>query len=686
MHCRLSRTFYSMLKNLLSYLVTIATTVLIYDVRGGPLEEWHWRNPLPQGNALHNVVWVNGHWLALGELGTILISNDGTNWSRVESGVADNLRDCAYGDGKYVIVGDWGTVLTSTNGISWSQQYAGTFYSLNAVCYANTQFVAVGESCTILTSPDGVVWTQQSSGEWELFDVVHGEGLYVVVGGVDEGYPWWGIGVVLTSPDAKVWTRRVFTPKPPFTTVAYANGKFVAASASQVCWSDDGLTWQFSSSPAQYGLVSLSYGHGNWVLGTAYPSFYYGYASIFTSGNLIDWSEVAESPPVTGIAFGQDRFVASRPDGTFLISSNGQNWANPLAKPLSVYFRDLEYINGSFCALDANLLVFSPDGTVWTNIVVVTNTEEFVSITFGNGRYVAGGKYRTVWTSTNGVDWTNPAPELSTYPYGADVFVAYGNGVFVGAAGENGDILTSPDGINWTVQQLITNATVSFHDVKFGDGRFVAVADQYLATSIDGTNWSVAYFPDRYFKGATRGNGMYVLIGRNTIGSSNDGTNWVFQTFGQSDYLQAVAFGSGFFVAVGEESYISGTPTYGMPPESPILISPDGRNWWRVRSKTARPLSNVAYGNGTFVITGGAGAILQSDPLVNLTITKLAFPRLELSGPVNRSYRIEYADGLDASSAWLELATVTVNEIPAFFNDPSWTNSTMRFYRAVLLP
>lgn len=216
------------------------------------------------------------------------------------------------------------------------------------------QFVAVGDRCTILTSPDGVVWTQQSSGEWDLLDVVYGEGLYVAVGGVSEGYPNFGTGVVLTSPDARVWTRRVFTLSPPFTTVAYADGKFVAARSTQVCWSDDGLTWQFSSSPVQYGLlVSLAYGHGNWVLGTAYPSFYYGYGSISMSGNLIDWSGVADSAPVTRIAFGHDLFVASRADGIFLTSPNGWIWANPAPEPLIVSYRDLEYINGSFCAVEA---------------------------------------------------------------------------------------------------------------------------------------------------------------------------------------------------------------------------------------------------------------------------------------------------------------------------------------------
>ena len=73
-------------------------------------------------------------------------------------------------------------------------------------------------------------------------------------------------------------------------------------------------------------------------------------------------------------------------------------------------------------------------------------------ITFGNGRYVAGSGSRNVLTSLDGVNWTNPAPQLNIAPAVANVAVAYGNGVFVGASGYLGDTLTSPDGLQWTVQ------------------------------------------------------------------------------------------------------------------------------------------------------------------------------------------------------------------------------------------
>jgi hypothetical protein len=52
--------------------------------------------------------------------------------------------------------------------------------------------------------------------------------------------------------------------------------------------------------------------------------------------------------------------------------------------------------------------------------------------------------------------------------------VAYGDGLFV-AVGNDGTILTSPDGVNWTVQTSGTDH--SLHGVTYGNGLFVAVGD-----------------------------------------------------------------------------------------------------------------------------------------------------------------------------------------------------------------
>jgi len=663
------------------------------ELRGAPLDQWHWRNPLPQGNALHNVVFLNGAYIALGELGTVLLSSDGTNWVRQPSGTTFNLRDCAYGSGKYVLVGDFGTILTSTDAVSWTPQYASTFFSLYGVTYADGQFVAVGEQAVILTSPDGITWTQRSSGNWKLFDVMHAGGLFVAAGGNTPTANTPRVGVLLTSPDAKVWTIRVLTADSPFFSLAFGAGKYAAIardnlySDSVALWTSvNGTNWQTSVVSGLYSeSASISHGNGSWLIATANTyEPYSGNGMILTSADLLDWTVVASNvPPVNSVVFGNGRVVSACANGTFLISSNGSSWSSPWPpSSLGPYFRDLEYVNGAFCEVAYDQLSFSADGVLWTNSMALTNTGNFLSITYGKGLYVAGSESRTVWISSDGVNWTNPAPGLSVQPYVGDVAVAYGNGVFVGAAGYAADIITSPDGTNWTAQQLYTNAfgSVYFRDIAFGNGRFVAVSEAAIATSSDGTNW---LFDASYhgLQSVACGKGIFVAVGYGVVSTSVDGTNWVHRNDAGLGPLTDVAFGDGFFVVTTGQEYNTD-----LPPESAIWISTDGEQWSRRSSKTARALFQVTFGNGTFLIGGEGRAILQSEPLVSLAISRRATPELQVSGPVGRFYRIEYLDGMASSNSWDSLATILATNNPTPFLDTGWTNGTQRFYRAVLLP
>jgi hypothetical protein len=111
-----------------------------------PLDNWHLRNPLPQGNNLSGVAYGNGTFVAVGELGTILTSPDGVTWTIRTSGTSAYLSGVAYGNGTFVAVGELGTILTSPDGVTWTIRTSGTTYSLNGVAYGNGTFVAVGSN------------------------------------------------------------------------------------------------------------------------------------------------------------------------------------------------------------------------------------------------------------------------------------------------------------------------------------------------------------------------------------------------------------------------------------------------------------------------------------------------------------------------------------------------------------
>ena len=75
--------------------------------------------------------------------------------------------------------------------------------------------------------------------------------------------------------------------------------------------------------------------------------------------------------------------------------------------------------------------------------------------------------------------------------------VTYGNGIFV-AFGDSGTILTSADGISWTVRT--SGTTDDLVGVAYGNGTFVAVGSSFntvdgsyngtILTSADGITWT----------------------------------------------------------------------------------------------------------------------------------------------------------------------------------------------------
>jgi len=170
---------------------------------GGALDVWHWRSPLPQGNALRDVTYGNAMFVAVGDQ-AIIQSFDGANWSNIESNGNTYLSGIAFGTNTFVAVGANGIVQTSTNGVDWTPQTSGTSKSLFRVTRGNGIFVAVGEARgatgVILASSDGLSWTNQNSGvAKDLHGVVYGSGLYVTVG---------ARGTILTSADAVTWNAQ----------------------------------------------------------------------------------------------------------------------------------------------------------------------------------------------------------------------------------------------------------------------------------------------------------------------------------------------------------------------------------------------------------------------------------------------------------------------------------------------
>jgi hypothetical protein len=268
-------------------------------------------------------------------------------------------------------------------------------------------------------------------------------------------------------------------------------------------------------------------------------------------------------------------------------------------------------------------LAAAGEGTLWTMRTAPATSwkEEFRSVAYGNGVWVAVGK-SSAMTSTDGVTWTALSGDW-TGDNGYWTSITYGGGRWV-AVSDNYRARTSTDLVNWTItapsrsrQQPWSDVTYGLADADGNNGLFVAVgwtgtyqslANQIM-TSPDGENWTAQTAPNlRSLSSVTYGNGLFVAVSSTqydnltSVITSPDGVTWTERTTPYA-YWQSVAYENGIFVAVGGG--------YG---SSRVMTSPDGVTWTgRILSFDAALLS-VVYGDGVWVAVSNSGIRVLTSP------------------------------------------------------------------------
>jgi hypothetical protein len=209
--------------------------------------------------------------------------------------------------------------------------------------------------------------------------------------------------------------------------------------------------------------------------------------------------------------------------------------------------------------------------------------------------------------------------------------VAYGNGVLVaicsGAAGVN-DVMRSVDsGVTWT--SVSTGTSVSFSDVTYAAGLFVAVGSTIIYTSADGgQTWTSRSNPGRLWTDIAYGNGLFVAIGYAATGPtistfftySSDGITW---SAGSSTLygwtVGGICYGGGYFIALGNQIYDVDGPVAGLP--GAAFRSSDGSTFTGAGNPgDGYQWAGVAYGVSRFVgvtSNGTSSAALSTDAGVN---------------------------------------------------------------------
>ena len=166
------------------------------------------------------------------------------------------------------------------------------------------------------------------------------------------------------------------------------------------------------------------------------------------------------------------------------------------------------------------------------------------------------------------------------------------------AVGEGGTIVTSPDGLSWTLQA--SGTANQLQAVGASGSRLVAT--QYNSTTVlsspDGVSWTShpTSADVQSLVGVAGSATQFVAVGTTTssggaVLTSPDGVTWTAQDAGCSTGLSGVVWSGTQFVAVG----------------GAIATSPDGVTWTpRALPGGGYFLSSVAWSGTQFVAVGGA--------------------------------------------------------------------------------
>lgn len=262
------------------------------------------------------------------------------------------------------------------------------------------------------------------------------------------------------------------------------------------------------------------------------------------------------------VCYGNGVYVAvgsAAGSGNIMISTDALSWTKINHPAMRIEnWNAITFANGLFVAVGANgANATSQNGSVWTVGTYIGST--LLSVCYGNGLFVAVGSGTTrIAISSNGVNWSSAtSPAAITWTsvcWGAGQFLA------VSSAAVVGQVITSPDGVAWTLQSTAAVLPNPLQSVCYGNGIYVAVANSgaagtRLIFSYNGVGWgNGAGAPDISWASVCYYNGLFVACAitgtANRIMVSSNGIAWTSITTSDDNDWRCISFGNGKFVSV----------------------------------------------------------------------------------------------------------------------------------------
>ena len=276
---------------------------------------------------------------------------------------------------------------------------------------------------------------------------------------------------------------------------------------------------------------------------------------------------------------------------------------NPLMTESELSFsniKDLTWGEGQFVAVGRyGLIVTSPDGIAWTVRRTGRLHDTLTRVTWGNGLYISTGPRNTILSSHDGIAWRKHRVTIMSDKTIFDV--AWVGNQFV-AVGTGGLIITSQDGINWT--RKTSDTKIRLVGIASGSGKIIVVGDSgTILSSPDGNEWTL-----------TRTN-EYIRH-EDCMKRKLDCIEKLSQISGTTLFFDNIAWNGTHFVTVGKTRDTSS-----------VGRSRNGDGW--KANKWMGRFSNIEWIDGRFIVVG-TDILISTDGLkwnsLNIKVPRLGYP------------------------------------------------------------
>lgn len=647
---------------------------------------------------IYTVAYGNNKYVIFG--GTVTTNayvSDGINgaYTPYNTGInGSSFATSGFGNGKFVLFGTStvnGGVSSSTDGITWTSSGFGRGFTWNQVKYLNNLWIAVGNRASVATSTDAVTWNwisgaMPSTGSvwsmttgpsfalagtnsayvnisttgigWDLAyvntsnqvvrSVVYANSLYIAAGGT---------GTLSTSTDGRNWTARTSGfGSTQINEVNYGASTWVAVGVSgQLRTSTDAITWTTRTS--NFGttdIYSVAYGNGIWVAA--------GSTGVMKSStDAVTWDAVTSgfgTSQINKVKYLNNLWLAVGASGKLSTSTDAATWTTRTANFGTSTIYDIAYFNNYYIIVGNGATIrYSTDAITWSTTTWDTQPSSILySVTEENGRLFAAGATGYVYSSTDGITWSQ---FYNTYA-GANSInstgVDYISGIYAVSSSSSTNT-TSTDGITWTRN----TASTSLQDIVSNGTSFVAVNSGIFYSSTDGTTFTqLADTSVSNLANLLYSDSQYLAYGAlGAIYTSNNAISWTSRTYltTTGTINEMVRGGGTQYVAVDNEN-------------SNVAWSTSiTANIWR-RAGIGQSSASAVCSNSNYIVAAGGDNILYAPTTTPTVWTQI----------VNTSTTSVYAAAASPTSYML----ATDSDLLYSSNTTTWSTNTAGAHNDVI--